>query len=1142
MASRMLVVVAILLGVVAAAAGSGLSERWSVPLGEGQQLDAGPVAYAERVGEPARLVVWGSAGRLLAYDGEGRQVWAVALGSDPQRAACIADLDRDGYNELLVNAGDDVVCVGRRGKVAWRTTIPDGTESVPVAADVTGDGRLEVIAVNGGGAVVCLDARGRLLWHLLAESAHRPVKADPWISRLNWNYERYDNRDMTVAPAVGDVNGDGRAEILAGNEPGFLYCLSGGGRLLWQFRASGAISAAPVIADLEGDGRTEVVVGAQDRRLYVLEGATGRRRTAITLEWAPNPATAVADLDGDGRLEIIAGDQRGVVYCFETSGRERWRLPFKGPRVAEVGDEPTAPPAIADVDGDGALELVQGIKSREKLYVISAAGKIEEEYVMESGKPALMYEGGVRQTPAIADLDGDGWLEVIAGTRVTAVRCLGTTAKASGAVAWTGDRGTPSLTGCAPSEREGAKGRRAPLTPALSQGERERGQVRLSATAADLVSGEVRADITRPAGTPAVLLTTIRMERGPAEYRVDQVLTSQESFGIAVPVEDDWPRSLHCTLVAADTGAALAYANLQVGMGAEEARATVGKEAEAAAGSLNEGLNLGWSSAAAMLAARAEARRGWNDAPATPTVLACRRLEAGRGFAALPAQVKAGTVYQGTALCAWTCDPWEAFHEATAWPTQPAGPAVVISLCQGEREAGGLDLLNLAPTSLPVLVTWGDLAGEGGARLPASALEVRQTTMTPRYTGEMVGDALLPLNAAAVVTMAPLRAAQLFITADAHGAAPGTYRGEICMQELRTGGKAVKVPIEARVWPVEIPAKAPVHLCTWAYFDAMYPVSRYVDACLADLVAHRNNVFCVTASPKVTYDEKGVLSPIDWSAYDVMVNRYRPHGFLLIHSWNPLAYRGAGPEPKEAAGLAFTAFIQALGRHMTDLGIAYADWAIYIMDEPGLDHGPRIEYVLDYGKRIRAADPSIRIYTDPVLPAQAEDLKAMAPLIDIWQPEQDSYYRLWGETADMHSAERLAIMQQDSDQVWTYECFPRVKKMSPLGYYRHQGWLAQMVGINGLGFWTYGTDAKSPWEPGNDEYVLVYPGAEGPIPSKRWEACRDAVEDWILVWLARQAPGAAQVDPIVKRVVEERATWESVRQAREQLVSIINGK
>ena len=90
--------------------------------------------------------------------------------------------------------------------------------------------------------------------------------------------------------------------------------------------------------------------------------------------------------------------------------------------------------------------------------------------------------------------------------------------------------------------------------------------------------------------------------------------------------------------------------------------------------------------------------------------------------------------------------------------------------------------------------------------------------------------------------------------------------------------------------------------------------------------------------------------------------------------------------------------------------------------------------------------------------------------------------------------------------VWSYECVGQVKSLSPLRYNRANAWRAKFFGLAGIGFWTHSTTEANLWFRGktfNDEYALVYPG-ELPVPSARWEAIRDGLEDVASITLLEQ--------------------------------------
>jgi outer membrane protein assembly factor BamB len=86
--------------------------------------------------------------------------------------------------------------------------------------------------------------------------------------------------------------------------------------LKWSFSTSDLVESSPAIADIDGDGKLEVLVGSHDGNLYCLDGRSGARK------WAYRPRASaqffssptLADLDGDGLLEIIIGNNNSGLY------------------------------------------------------------------------------------------------------------------------------------------------------------------------------------------------------------------------------------------------------------------------------------------------------------------------------------------------------------------------------------------------------------------------------------------------------------------------------------------------------------------------------------------------------------------------------------------------------------------------------------------------------------------------------------------------------------------------------------------------------------------------------------------------------------------------------------------------------------
>jgi hypothetical protein len=199
------------------------------------------------------------------------------------------------------------------------------------------------------------------------------------------------------------------------------------------------------------------------------------------------------------------------------------------------------------------------------------------------------------------------------------------------------------------------------------------------------------------------------------------------------------------------------------------------------------------------------------------------------------------------------------------------------------------------------------------------------------------------------------------------------------------------------------------------------------------------------------------------------------------------------------------------------MGVDYDGWALYPIDEPGLNEG-LVESYLYLAKLVRQADPKIRMYTDPVGRITMAELEEMAPYVDIWCPNRNGFLLKEG-------GDKLDFIKSTGATVWTYECDGNVKHQSPLGYYRGQSWLAWHHGLSGIGFWSYCTSQYDPWfQPvGGHDYLLVYPGTDV-VTSKRWEAVRDGMEDHAMLSLLREnADKAEQANLLPEVVAEARA-------------------
>lgn len=236
-------------------------------------------------------------------------------------------------------------------------------------------------------------------------------------------------------PAFADLDGDGDQDLLVSNkiEPddpdsGRLILYENiGSASAPAFQSRGAVAGlgeayhyAPAFGDLDGDGDDDVLMGRwSDQIAYYRNDGDGipPRWTLVdsafvTLTRGRNATPALADLDGDDDLDLIVGEASGALNYYRNDG-----TPAE-PRFTLVSDEfgdmdvgRRSAPTFADVDGDGAVDLVVGSESTG-LHVFRRTGP--RQPVFEPGDVSMP---SVRSfaTPALVDLDADGDLDLVAG-------------------------------------------------------------------------------------------------------------------------------------------------------------------------------------------------------------------------------------------------------------------------------------------------------------------------------------------------------------------------------------------------------------------------------------------------------------------------------------------------------------------------------------------------------------------------------------------------------------------------------------------------------------------------------------------------------------------------------------------------------
>jgi hypothetical protein len=201
-------------------------------------------------------------------------------------------------------------------------------------------------------------------------------------------------------PAIADIDGDGIGEIFVSSSY-TTYAFRGNGTLLWSYPA-GFLSSNVAVGDLGNDGTLEVVfVGYSSStgwRVFALRATNGNFVWSYPLSSSGN--VALADLDNDGQLEVVVVYQGGVI-ALRHNGTAYWSR-----TLTCTGDNKNSP-TIADLNGDGSREIVIGCHDQRTVYVLRGT---DGSTLWSYGNAAAYAQSASRK---IGDIDNDGSLEVV---------------------------------------------------------------------------------------------------------------------------------------------------------------------------------------------------------------------------------------------------------------------------------------------------------------------------------------------------------------------------------------------------------------------------------------------------------------------------------------------------------------------------------------------------------------------------------------------------------------------------------------------------------------------------------------------------------------------------------------------------------
>jgi outer membrane protein assembly factor BamB len=333
----------------------------------------------------------------------------LPLGAAGHSSVAVGDVVKDstGLEIVTATSSSTVTVFSNKGKALWTTKLPnylclgaaDNNKlyASPSIGDLDGDGALEIVIGYGGidlgacaGGVAALRGEdGKKIW--------------------NFSIKRHSKRERYSAvygtPTLGDVDGDGKLEIGFGSHDRNVYLLSFTGRIIHTFHAADTVFSSPVFANVDDDPSLEMIIGTDISRNKLAKTKNGGVVYALKL-------------NGFGRENGRNRSHKLRVTTNKKQLRREFNLFNKKSYIWRryLNQVVQSSPAVANLlSGSNGQDIVVGSGCYFPEKSANKIGKWVKVLSLRKGRvlKTLKTKHCVRSSPTVADLNGDGYLDVV---------------------------------------------------------------------------------------------------------------------------------------------------------------------------------------------------------------------------------------------------------------------------------------------------------------------------------------------------------------------------------------------------------------------------------------------------------------------------------------------------------------------------------------------------------------------------------------------------------------------------------------------------------------------------------------------------------------------------------------------------------
>ncbi|NLU92231.1 glycoside hydrolase domain-containing protein [Chitinophaga sp. Ak27] len=384
---------------------------------------------------------------------------------------------------------------------------------------------------------------------------------------------------------------------------------------------------------------------------------------------------------------------------------------------------------------------------------------------------------------------------------------------------------------------------------------------------------------------------------------------------------------------------------------------------------------------------------------------------------------------------------------------------------------------------------------------------------------KVIPDALMELQSGASVELAPKENRLILMKTQARSAGNGKVTLSI-KDPRHTASSELPVSVGNASLSGYMNLRPDVNV--WAYFSDPLLQGREASA-RQDLLNHYVNTFVIP--PGILLPNVPVASNQKLQAYLQYIK-----GFDKVLLYLDFSVNAKSGFLSDAWKQSFLTWYDALMKAIMSAGISADNVYLYPFDEVKPAQLNTFQQFADW---IKSARKDARIFATI---SNAGTLKSIGNNLDICQL--------------FCSPNILREKQQNyapRGKNWLYDIKKPTKSLSPYGYYRLMAWKAYASGITGIGFWQYAdvgheANATSVWDDFDGksaDFAVIYDDGNKVLSSRRWEAFKAGVEDYMLLSAyARKAGQQAAMD-LCRNVLANEGQAQAAEDARKKMIKTL---